>query len=308
MILLSAEDRERIALSWAISFATTILLLVVFFFIKLTHSMPKAVPMELFVEVNYGTDPIGSGDIQTYNKPSTSKVAENMKRDDEVKEKKSVATPKPTPVPPTPRPEPAKPTNRVTEKVITSKTESPVEEPEKNDSKKVTATPATSTAPVSKPTPAKPINNDALFKKSSGSSSAGSNGTNGTKSGVGGNNNGDDASGVGDKGVKEGSLYSKTYGPGGGGGGTNVGLNLAGWGWSRPPVVNDNSDATGTITFRITVGTNGRVKNVILVSSNVDPVVTNKYKDAVRNVTFVQKAGNVPDESIGTITFKISAK
>lgn len=307
MIILTAEDRERIVLAWVISFATTLMLLVVFFFIKLNHSMPKVTPMELFVEVNYGTDPIGSGDLQTYNKPSTSKVAENMKRDEEVKERKSVVTPKSTPVPPTPRTEASKTVTKAPEKVITSKTESPVEELERNETKKVTSTPTSNSAPVAKPTPAKPINNDALFKKSSGSNS-GSNGTNGTRSGVGGNNNGDDASGVGDKGIKEGSLYSKTYSGSGGGGGTNVGLNLAGWGWSRPPVVNDNSDATGSITFKIIVGTNGRVKNVILVSSNVDPVVTNKYKEAVRILTFIQKAGNVPDESVGTITFKISAK
>ena len=103
----------------------------------------------------------------------------------------------------------------------------------------------TSSAPVSKPAPEKAVNKDALFTKSSGSKS-GSNGTNGTKSGVGGNNNGDDAEGVGDKGSKTGSLFAKTYKGEGGGGGTAVGLSLSGWKWSRRPVVNDNSDATGS--------------------------------------------------------------
>ncbi len=306
MVLINAEDRERIAISWAISIATSLMILTAFFFIKLNQDMPKAKPMELFVEVNYGTSNVGSGKIQTFNKPSDSKIAENMKAGDEKIERKSEA---PRPTPPAPRPEPAKPTTKVAQKpVITSKAESPVEEPVRNESKKVSSA-TSSTSTTTAPAPEKKINNDALFKKSSGSGS-GSNGTNGTKEGVGGNNNGDDASGVGDKGAKEGSLFAKSYkGAGGGGGGTAVGLNLNGWAWSRPPSVNDNSDATGEITFKIIVGSNGRVRNVIQLRSTVtDYAVINKYKAAVRELTFVQKASNVPDESVGTITFKISAK
>jgi outer membrane biosynthesis protein TonB len=305
MVLINAEDRERIALSWAISVVTTLLILTIFFFMKLSQSIPKSAPMELFVEVNYGTSNVGSGKIQTFNKPSDSKIAENMKAGEEKIERKAEA---PRPTPPAPRPEPVKPTTKVVQKpVITSKTDSPVEEPERNESKKVASSSA-STSTSSTPAPEKKINNDALFKKSSGSGS-GSNGTNGTQSGVGGNNNGDDASGVGDKGAKDGSLYAKSYKGGGGGGGTAVGLNLNGWAWSRPPQVNDNSDATGEITFKIIVGSNGRVKNVVQLRSTVtDYAVINKYKDAVRELTFVQKAANVPEESQGTITFKIRAQ
>ncbi|TDB66958.1 hypothetical protein [Arundinibacter roseus] len=305
MVLVNAEDRERIALSWVISVATTLLILTAFFFMKISESMPKTGPMELFVEVNYGTSNVGSGDIQTFNKPSDSKIAENMKAGEEKIERKAEA---PRPTPPSPRPEPVKPTTKVAQKpAITSRVDSPVEEPVKNESKKV-ASNTSSSSTTTAPAPEKKINNDALFKKSTGTSS-GSNGTTGTKSGVGGNNNGDDASGIGDKGAKSGSLYSKTYSGGGGGGGTAVGLNLNGWAWSRPPQVNDNSDATGEITFKIIVGSNGRVINVIQQRSTVtDYAVINKYKEAVRALTFVQKAANVPNESVGTITFKISAK
>jgi outer membrane biosynthesis protein TonB len=304
MLQATAEDRERIAISWAMSFAITMLILTAFFFMRLSRSVPKTGPMELFVEVNYGTDAIGSGDLQTFNKANASKVNENMRREAETTERKSVATP-PRPTPPAPRTDAVKPTTRATEKVITSKTESPVEEPERTETKKVASTTSSTSTPVAKAEPEKKINETALFKKSSGSTS-GSNGTTGTKSGVGGNNNGDDASGVGDKGAKDGSLYSRNYKGGGGGGGTGVGLNLAGWGWSRPPVVNDNSDATGDITFKIVVGSNGRVKNVTMLNSTVtDYSVINQYKEAVRALTFIAKAGNVPEESIGSITFKI---
>ena len=308
MISLQAEDRQRIAVSWAMSIGITVALLGVFFFIRLNSSLPKVEPMELFVEVNYGTSKVGKGDIQTFNKPNDSKVAENMKADaDEVKKVKSVATPKPTPPTP-PKIESVKPTKTVAEKpVITTKAESPVEAPEKTEVKKSTGS-ANSSTPAAKPTPEKAVNKDALFTKSSGSKS-GSNGTNGTKTGVGGNNNGDDAEGVGDKGSKSGSLFAKTYKGEGGGGGTAVGLSLSGWSWSRRPVVDDNSDATGDITFKITVDKNGRVKSIITQSTTVtDYSVVNKYKSAVRDLTFIPKSTNVPDESTGTITFKIRSR
>ena len=308
MIVLQAEDRQRIAISWALSIGITIALLGLFFFVRLNRSLPKVEPLELFVEVNYGTSKVGKGDIQTFNKPNDSKVAENMKADaDEVKKVKSVATPKPTPPTP-PKVESTKPTKTFAERpVITSKAESPVEAPEKTETKKSTGS-STSSAPVTKPTPEKAVNKDALFTKSSGSKS-GSNGTNGTKSGVGGNNNGDDESGVGDKGSKSGSLFAKTYKGEGSGGGTAVGLSLSGWGMSRQPVVDDKSDATGDITFKITVDRNGRVKSIITQKTTVtDYAVVNKYKSAVRELTFVPKSSNVPDESTGTITFKIRSR
>ncbi|HEY1020802.1 MAG TPA: hypothetical protein VGE06_00755, partial [Flavisolibacter sp.] len=83
MITLQAEDRQRIAISWAWSFGITAAMLGLFFFIRLSSSLPKVAPMELFVEVNYGTSKVGKGDVQTYNKPNDSKVRENMKADAE---------------------------------------------------------------------------------------------------------------------------------------------------------------------------------------------------------------------------------
>ena len=95
----------------------------------------------------------------------------------------------------------------------------------------------------------------------------------------------------------------------GGGGGTAVGLSLSGWKWSRRPVVNDKSDATGSITFKITVDKNGRVKNIITQSTTVtDYSVVNQYRSAVRELTFISQSSNVPEESTGTITFKISSQ
>ncbi|PWJ58954.1 hypothetical protein CLV98_103326 [Dyadobacter jejuensis] len=307
MLALQAEDKQRITVSWAMSIGITLGMLLLFFFIKLNSNLKKAEPMELFVEVNYGTSTVGRGDIQTFNKPSDSKVAENMRADAaEVKKVKAVSTPKPSPPTP-PKIQSNKPTKTVAERpVIASKVDSPVESPEKSEVKNSTGS-ANSSTPAAKTTPTKTVNKDALFKSSG--SKGGSNGTNGTKAGVGGNNNGDDADGVGDKGVKTGSLFAKTYKGAGGGGGTAVGLSLSGWSWSRKPEVNDQSDATGDITFKITVDKNGRIRSIITQSTTVtDYAVVNQYKNAVRELTFIPKSSNVPDESVGTITFKIRSR
>lgn len=309
MGLANAEDRKRIAKSWGGSFGIMAILLLTTAFVKLTQTIPPLEPMELFVEVNYGVDPVGSGNIQTFNKASDSKVAENMRPEPEKAEvKKSV----PKPVPPAPKVTEVKkaPTTKAVEKPsITSKVESPVVEKPVETAKKsssTASTPTPSTTPAK--APEKPINQDALFSKSKGGAS-GSNGTTGTASGVGGNNNGDDASGVGDKGAKEGSLYAKSYKGSGGGGGTNVGYNLKGWKWKQGPQVNDKSDATGDIVFKIVVDKSGRVKNVITQSTTItDYAVVNQYRNAVRALTFISESANVPDESTGTITFRIRSK
>lgn len=310
MGLANAEDRKRIAKSWGLSLGIMALLLITTAFVRLANSIPPIEPMELFVEVNYGVDPVGSGNIQTFNKANDSKVAENMRPEPEKAEVK--ATPKP--VTPTPKVTEVKkaPTTKVVEKpVITTKSESPVVEKPVAETKKTSTAPTTTPQPATTPAkaPEKPINQDALFSKSAKGGASGSNGTTGTSSGVGGNNNGDDASGVGDKGVKDGSLYAKTYSGSGGGGGSNVGYNLKGWKWRQAPQVNDKSDATGDIVFKIVVDKGGKVKNVITQSTTVtDYAVVNQYRNAVRALTFISESSNVPDESTGTITFRIRSK
>jgi len=308
MGLTNAEDRKRILKSWGLSLGIMAFLLITTAFITLTRTEPEVELMEMFVEVNYGVDPVGSGKIQTFNKANDSKIAENMRPEPEKVEVK--ATPKPTP--PTPKVTEVKKTSTtkaVEKPAITSNVKSPVVEKPVEETKKTnteSAAPTTSNTPAK--TPEKAINQDALFSKSKGGAT-GSNGTNGTASGVGGNNNGDDASGVGDKGVKDGSLYAKTYSGSGGGGGSNVGYNLKGWKWRQAPQVNDKSDATGDIVFKIVVDKNGRVKNVITQSTTItDYSVVNQYRNAVRALTFISETSNVPDESVGTITFRIRAK
>ena len=280
------EDREHQMIGLAGATIITSALVTLTLFVKIYHALPKTRVIE-YVEVNFGNDAAGYGNVQTYNKASDSPRAENVKKSDDTPKVKTTSTPKVTP-PPTPKVEAVKPVKTAPIKPpITSKIESPVEtkaetKPVKTESKVTTPVP---TAPA-KPTPEpKKIDESALFKKSSGSGK-GSNGTNGTASGTGGNNNGDKPGTVGDQGNPKGSIdASSLYGKPGGAK-TGLALNVSGWGMGARPQVNDDSDESGRIVFEITVDDTGDIINVRVKESTVSQSVVEVYKRAVSRMTY----------------------
>ena len=302
------EEREHQMIGLAGATIITSALITITLFVKIYHALPKTEAIE-YVEVNFGTDDAGYGKIQTYNKASDSPRAENVKKSDDTPKVKATPTPKVTP-PPTPKVETPKPVKTAPVKPpITSKLESPVEtkaetKPTKTESKATTPAPPAPTKPAPEP---KKVDEDALFKKSSGSSK-GSNGTNGTASGTGGNNNGDKPGTVGDQGnpkgsIDAGSLYGKP-----GGAKTGLALNVSGWGMGARPQVNDDSDESGRIVFEITVDDTGDIIGVRVKESTVSQSVVEVYKRAVSRMKLVPKSENVPSTSKGTITFNIKSR
>ena len=302
------EDREHQMIGLAGATIITSALVTLTLFVKIYHALPKTRVIE-YVEVNFGNDAAGYGNVQTYNKASDSPRAENVKKSDDTPKVKTTSTPKVTP-PPTPKVEAVKPVKTAPIKPpITSKIESPVEtkaetNPVKTESKVTTPVP---TAPA-KPTPEpKKIDESALFKKSSGSGK-GSNGTNGTASGTGGNNNGDKPGTVGVQGNPKGSIdASSLYGKPGGAK-TGLALNVSGWGMGARPQVNDDSDESGRIVFEITVDDTGDIINVRVKESTVSQSVVEVYKRAVSRMKLIPKSENVPSTSKGTITFNIKSR
>jgi outer membrane biosynthesis protein TonB len=298
------EDREHQMIGLAGATIITSALVTLTLFVKIYHALPKTRVIE-YVEVNFGNDAAGYGNVQTYNKASDSPRAENVKKSDDTPKVKTTSTPKVTP-PPTPKVEAVKPVKTAPIKPpITSKIESPVEtkaetKPVKTESKVTTPVP---TAPA-KPTPEpKKIDESALFKKSSGSGK-GSNGTNGTASGTGGNNNGDKPGTVGDQGNPKGSIDASKPG----GAKTGLALNVSGWGMGARPQVNDDSDESGRIVFEITVDDTGDIINVRVKESTVSQSVVEVYKRAVSRMKLIPKSENVPSTSKGTITFNIKSR
>lgn len=287
------------------------LVFLLLFLVTLSGTVPVP-PVIEFVEVNFGTDDVGSGSLQTLNKASDSPNPENVKREEDVPNPKVTTTSRVEKIPPAPVPvvEKARPSRVITEKPdIASKVESPVTTPEKAEPKKiVSSAPKPSPAPprvepVARPEPK--VDNSALFKRSG---SAGSNGTAGRGAGVGGNNNGDNASGVGDKGNPEGKVDAKSLYGAPGGTGSGVSLNISGWGLGSRPQVDDDSDETGKIVFQIKVDDRGDILSVRTMETTVSAAVVEVYKRAVQRVRLVPKSSVTPPVSTGTITFIIKSK
>lgn len=316
------NEKEIRLKSFAGASAINGLLLLVLLFVHLRQTMPDPPPIQ-FIEVNFGTDARGSGKIQTYNRASDSpnpidvKAAEN-KPNRTVGPPKVNTTPRLEKTTPTPAPkvENVKVAKAPTEKpVITSKTESPVTEAERPEPKRVES--PKPMAPVERPAPPAPprkvetVNNDALFKKSSGG--GGSNGTVGKAVGTGestrgGNNNGDDADGVGDKGNPNGKINAKEFYGTPGGASSGVNFDVSGWSLASRPSVNDDSDETGRIVFQIKVDGSGEITNVRQLQSTVSPSVSELYRRAVSRLRLRPKGGATPPTATGTITFIIKAK
>nr|WP_293838456.1 hypothetical protein [uncultured Arsenicibacter sp.] len=303
------NEKEVRVVAFAGAFAINLLLIFILVYIRLWQSIPDPPPIQ-FVEVNFGTDAVGSGKIQTYNKANDSKNDVDVKKAEDRPNPKVTTTPRveKTPVTPVPKVEEVKTGKTVTEKpVIASKTESPVSVPEKAEPKKTEAPKPTPAPPRTEPAKkVETVDPNALYKRSSGG--AGSNGTVGRGSGVGGNNNGDDASGVGDKGHPDGKIDRGQFYGQPGGTGSGVSFDVSGWSLASRPNVNDDSDETGKIVFQLKVDSSGDIVSVRQVQSTVSPAVVEVYRKAVQRLRLVPKSSSAPPVSTGTITFIIKSK
>lgn len=328
---LTEDNKKNQPLAFVISLAIYGSFLGILFFLKLMTT-PLEEPDG--VELNYGIDLVGSGDIQTTNKANPSPNNYDVKPAAKEEEAKPVKVkPVVTPPPAVEKPAKVKIKEAPAKPVITSKVESPVVEKE-NDKpvKKVETKPTVTPSPTKtktktetpKPEPPKPeppkrtVDDGSLFKKgnkgSSGSSGANSNsnGTIGNRDGIGGNNNGDGKRGeVGDKGDPRGTLDGKSlYGnPGkGGGSGASIG-GLSGWNKKKLSLPNDGSSETGKIVFKVTVDDSGAVIGISVIESTVSPSVQNFYKNYIQSKlsSVLSPAGDPPPKATGTITINIQS-
>jgi len=328
---LTEDSKKTQPLAFAISLAIYGVFLAVLFFLKLMYTPPEEPEG---VELNYGIDLVGSGDIQTTNKANNSPNNYDVKPAAKEEEAKPVKVkPVVTPPPVAEKPVKVKVKDAPTKPVITSKVESPVVEKEvEKPTKKIETKPEVKPSPVEtktkaetpKPEAPKPeqpkrtVDDGSLFKKgtkgSNGAngSNSNSNGTIGTRDGIGGNNNGDGKKGeVGDKGDPRGTLDGKSlYGnPGkGGGSGASIG-GLSGWNKKKLSLPNDGSSETGKIVFKVTVDDSGDVVGISVIESTVSPAVQNFYKNYIQQKlsSVLTPAGTPPPRASGTITINIQS-
>lgn len=256
---------------------------------------------EFGIELNFGMDDSGSGDVQ-----STEPAGQPVVTPEEIIEESSEASePEPAeevPVVEEAVPEQAEPAREQ----IVSKVESPVavkEEPKKE------ATPVEKPAekPVEKkPEPVKETPKPtpkAVYTPGAEKNDAASNKQGEARS------QGDDVNRAGDKGSPEGQVDAKAlYGnPGGGAGGSS--LDLAGWQWdSRPAPSIPDSEIGGVVKFEIKVDDRGEILSIRTLERSVSPESEQICRKAIEKLTFSKTGANVPAVSTGTITFVIRSR
>ena len=246
------------------------------------------------VELNYGLDEAGSGDIQSMAPANASQNRADSRP--------PIASPDPQPRPvATAQADPTPPSQ---EKIITSDAEeSPVSE-----------------APVETPAPPKeevkvapkPKRQVAVTFSPKGSPTGGGNGVNGTSNAPTGNSNGDHPGTVGDQGDPNGSLDAKAlYGaPGHGGSGSSPGsggLEMSGWRFDSTPVVEAVDDNSGTVRFKIKISADGEVESVSKVSGNVSAAQEKLCRNKLLDANFI-KTNGAAGGATGFYTFKITVR
>ncbi|MFC6223280.1 hypothetical protein ACFP2F_08510 [Hymenobacter artigasi] len=246
------------------------------------------------VELNYGIDEAGSGNVQSMatanNSPNREDSRPPQASPDPQPRPVAVATPTPTP--------PSQ------EKIITSEAE---ESP-------VSAAPVETPAPPKEEVKAAPKapRKVAVTFAPKGSATGGGNGVNGTSNTPTGNNNGDRPGTVGDQGDPNGTLDATAlYGaPGRGGSGSSPGsggLEMSGWRFDTKPVVEAVDDNSGVIRFKIKIAADGEVESVTKVSGNVSPSQEKLCRDKLLDTNFI-KTNSAPGGATGFYTFKFSVK
>lgn len=281
-----------------------VLLLLLFIFAKFNGPNP---PLETFetggggdVELNYGLDSEGSGDVQTTAAANASDNREDSKP--------PAQSPDPQPTPVTQEADPTPPSEAQT--ITSDAEESPVSAP-------VVENPAPPKEEV-KVTP-KPKRQVAVAFNPNGSANGGGTGTNGTSTAPTGNNNGDRPGKVGDQGDPKGSLnasalYGAGDGTGGGDGGGNGrgrgtgngdGLDMSGWRFDSTPRVEAIDDNPGVVKFKIKISEDGEVESVTKVSGNVSPQQEKLCRDKLLDANFI-RTNSGAGGATGFYTFRFS--
>ncbi|RSK39494.1 hypothetical protein [Hymenobacter perfusus] len=247
------------------------------------------------VELNYGVDEVGSGDIQ-----SQAPANESQNREDS---RPPAAQPDPTPPQPTAQPDPTPPSEA---RVVTSEAE---ESP-------VTAPPVEKPAPQReevKPEPPRPkVDQRAVFTPRANSNAGGGNGVNGTSNAPTGNNNGDNPGTVGDKGDPRGTYGGTAYSgePGSGGRGTSPGsggLDMAGWAIVSKPTVAALDNNSGSVRFKIKINADGEVESVTKVSGTVSAAQERACRDELLKLEF-RRTSSAEGGATGFYTFRFTVR
>lgn len=304
-IALNKEEEKNKKIAAGISITLHVIILLLLFYLLAWNGAPGKPDEEIGIELDFGMSAVGSGSVQSKATPN---------------ESKNVQDSKPAPTQPDPLPEPkpvaavTPPTPVETPKVVTTTAEAPVVVKEevkpqpkpqpKEEIKKPVEKPAEKPVEQPKKEPEKPRS---LYPgKPTESTGTGKSGTSNEATG---NNNGDDANKVGDKGDPRGIMGAKNYEgtPGGGGGGD--GLDMAGWRYDISPKRDPYENETGFVKFRIRIDADGNLIGIDRLESTVSPHVEKWYREQLQKTTFSRIGGSrATSGATGTVTFVIKSR
>lgn len=279
---MSTEQREKKnnIIAWATSIGVHAVLFLIFLFAVAWRAPDPPLP-EVGIQLNFGLDTQGSGDVQPETPVGTELQADQT---EEVKSEQQQQEELPSET----KPAESKPV----EQQAVTKQESPLtvkeekKEPTKPKEKVETKTEA-------KETPKK--EEKAVYKPGEKTE---------TKTGTPGNQ-GDDTGKTGDKGDPKGSLDAKAlYGKQGGGSGGSS-LDLAGWQWDEIPKPNVPNNESGRVVFEIKVDGSGEIISIKTLERSISLEAENICRQEIEKLTFTKTGTNVPSLSTGKITFVV---
>ena len=254
---------------------------------------------EYGIELNFGLDAEGTGDIQ----PTTPVGSDDSDEQEEIEENPEESS---SPAESESVEDPASSETSPVEPEVVSKVESPVIVEEK----KQDPSPEEQTAekPVEKPAEneeSKPTDKPkAVFQPDTKTDGAATNKQGDPAS------QGDSKNKTGDKGNPEGELDADAlYGNKGGGGGGPA-LDLAGWDWDNiPEPKTPENEPPGRIVFTIEVDANGELIRYRKESGTLSAAAERACVEAIQKLTFTKKSGaKVPQISKGKITFVVRSE
>ncbi|GAB1445265.1 hypothetical protein MASR2M41_09420 [Flammeovirgaceae bacterium] len=257
--------------------------LVIAFLLMIAWRAPNPPLPEYGIELNFGLDAEGYGEVQPETPPNEAQTTEQEPDAEDNKEQVEETTPK---------------EETATAEQPVSKIESPVAVEETK--KEVKPKPKVEEKPQEK----KPVEQVKKEEKLLATYPSDGKKENAVA------NHGDNPNTVGDKGSKEGSLDAKAlYGKQGGGGGGPA-LDLAGWDWDeipRPAIAQNES--AGKIEFEIKVDQNGEIIGYRVLERSLSIDAEKACRDAISKLTFSKKPGaQVPAVSVGKITFVVRTR
>ena len=269
------RKNKRIALISSLGIHLTLFLI---FFFLVAWKAPNPPNPEYGVEINFGLDDEGGGEIQPDEQSgSENPIQEEVKPEEQKQEEvKETVT---------------------QEEAVVSKLESPVVVKETKKDVVVDK-------PKDKITEPTPKVEKKEVKEAVASAE--------TKKGKDVPSHGDNLGKTGDKGNPEGKPDAKAlYGkPGGGGGGDGISLSMSGWAWADQPAIPelpDNED--GRIEFEIECDENGDIIRIETKQRGLSPRAEQLLKDEIRKNSLIRTSGGkVPERSKGTVVFVLKTK